>query len=386
MAWLAVLPAFAASEPAALPVLLHWAQPEGRLVFNLSVAVKETAGTKFYESVTRIDLGSEINMILPTQACQAGGGHCGGKCANVGCGCAPQGLSMPAACPGGGKPTGKQRAKNGREYATCPSTDLDIKLGGTELHLAARDVGQVFYMTSVGQCEESAAAKTGFNGHAPFKQAVFSQLGSSVFSLSQATMKLEFGATVPTKPLARVPWSGSGPGGRLVTIIAVNGVPCGDGPGPAPSPGNCTASCSASMPSCDCHCYCQVCHAKCGNGCYDKCHGEGGCNAGCSPDSSNVAVVASGAAQPPVVAAIDSGNGAFLSFGPGSPLKAARQFPFNVTFEGGDTLVFNEAPKVNGHATVASQYSHNVLALGFMSLFTVTFDDEGHLVYFAEAN
>ena len=69
---------------------------------------------------------------------------------------------------------------------------------------------------------------------------------------------------------------------------------------------------------------------------------------------------------------------------PGSPLRAATSFPFNVTFEGGDTLVFTRAPRVNGAATRASPYSHNVLALGFMSEYTVTFDDAGHLVYFAQ--
>lgn len=32
---------------------------------------------------------------------------------------------------------------------------------------------------------------------------------------------------------------------------------------------------------------------------------------------------------------IDSGNSSFLSYGPGSALSAARNFPFSITFEGG---------------------------------------------------
>ena len=138
----------------------------------------------------------------------------------------------------------------------------------------------------------------------------------------------------------------------------------------------------ATRPACDCHCYCAVCDGECGNGCYDKCHGGGGCTRGCGGLDAEEGRRPGAAAA--VVAAIDSGNGAFLSFGPGSPLEAARAFPFNVTFEGGDTLVFARAPRVNGAATRASSYSHNVLALGFMAEYTVTFDDAGHLVYFAK--
>eukprot|EP01044_Picomonas_judraskeda_P001682 COSAG03_NODE_106_length_12644_cov_262.577840_7_plen_287_part_00 len=50
---------------------------------------------------------------------------------------------------------------------------------------------------------------------------------------------------------------------------------------PAPvRPGNCSTTC-ASKPGCDCHCFCQVCHGKCGDGCYDKCLRGSGCSAHC---------------------------------------------------------------------------------------------------------
>jgi hypothetical protein len=367
-----------------LSVPLHWAQPEGRLVLNISVQVGHT----FYESVTRIDLGSEINMMLPTADCAATGCS-SSQCVNNGCKCAPPGLLMPAStCPNGGKPSGKAPAKNGRSYATCAAADVTVQLASVSppLHLQAADLGPVFLMTSVSQCQESCAAKTGFNGHAPFPKAVSRVVGSSIFSLSQKNMALRFGAPVPTAPAVRTPWSGAGGGGRLVTIIAVNGVPVGRGPTPAPpSPPvppaghNCTAACAARADGCNCHCYCAVCAGVCGGGCYDKCAGDGGCKSSCAgPDTAAPIEPAT------TVAAIDSGNGAFLSYGPGSPLAAAKHFPFNITFSGGDTLVFASAPTVLGKPTRAVQYSHNVLALGFMARFDMTFDDEGHVVYFAE--
>eukprot|EP01052_Picozoa_sp_SAG31_P025231 SAG31_NODE_2200_length_6208_cov_2.781306_3_plen_534_part_00 len=52
-------------------------------------------------------------------------------------------------------------------------------------------------------------------------------------------------------------------------------------PGPT-AHGNCSDSdFCANHPTCDCHCFCQVCHGICGNGCYDKCKGGGGCTSGC---------------------------------------------------------------------------------------------------------
>jgi len=54
-------------------------------------------------------------------------------------------------------------------------------------------------------------------------------------------------------------------------------------PAPSPAPGGCMASCAEGKPGCDCHCFCQVCHAKCGDGCYDKCLSGSGCSANCLP-------------------------------------------------------------------------------------------------------
>ena len=54
--------ATAAAAPSTLTIPLHWAQPEGRLVFNVSVGIASADGAAvtYHESVTRIDLGSEI--------------------------------------------------------------------------------------------------------------------------------------------------------------------------------------------------------------------------------------------------------------------------------------------------------------------------------------
>ena len=70
------------------------------------------------------------------------------------------------------------------------------------------------------------------------------------------------------------------------------------------------------------------------------------------------------------------------SYGFGSALVAANKFPFSVTLEGGDTLSFDAPPKVNGKKTEAMQYSHSVLALGFLAPYTVTFDDGQGKAYF----
>ena len=389
--------------PGLLTVPIQWAQPEGRLVMKPSVGVKSSVEVnnisenrlEFYETLSRIDLGSNENMMLPTQACVATG--CSGKsCTNPECSCAPQGLSMPAVCPGGGRASGSHAAKNGRTYATCAASDVSLQLGGRSITLRANDIGPVNYMTAVAKCDESAAAKTGFDGDAPFPRALFKTVGSSIFSLSQRSMQMVFGAKPPANPVMRTPYSQPGGGGRIVTIVAVNGVPCGlSPPSPTPTPaGSCHARCEASYASCDCDCFCSTCQAKCGDGCYDKCHGGGGCKTSCPASiSTNQSTVAfahvsappmeAGAAAQHVVAAVDSGNGAFLSYGPGSPLKAANSFPFNVTFAGGDTMVFLRPPKVNGRSAHAHEYTHNVLALGFMADYDVVFDDGNRLVYFA---
>jgi hypothetical protein len=53
-------------------------------------------------------------------------------------------------------------------------------------------------------------------------------------------------------------------------------------PGPPPSHGNCSSSdFCANHPICNCHCFCAVCHGVCGDGCYDKCTGGGGCKNAC---------------------------------------------------------------------------------------------------------
>ena len=53
-------------------------------------------------------------------------------------------------------------------------------------------------------------------------------------------------------------------------------------PGPPPSHGTCSSGeFCANHPICNCHCFCAVCHGVCGDGCYDKCTGGGGCKNAC---------------------------------------------------------------------------------------------------------
>jgi hypothetical protein len=93
-------------------------------------------------------------------------------------------------------------------------------------------------------------------------------------------------------------------------------------------------------------------------------------------------IAVNGRAVSGVVSTLDSGNGSFLSYAAGSPLAAARNFPFSLTFEGGRTLTFNSAPVLNGQRTRAEEYSHNVLALGFLQTLTATFHDAQKQLYF----
>jgi len=81
---------------------------------------------------------------------------------------------------------------------------------------------------------------------------------------------------------------------------------------------------------------------------------------------------------------IDTGNSAFLTYGPGSPLSAAKKFPFSVTFEGGGTLTFTSAPTVRGETTRVLPYTHNVLALGFLAPYDFVVDDAKKTVTFQE--
>merc|ERR1712166_1720024 len=49
-----------------LQLPLYWAQPDGRLVFNLSLQVKD----QWFTSVSRPDFGSQVGLMLPTSACE----------------------------------------------------------------------------------------------------------------------------------------------------------------------------------------------------------------------------------------------------------------------------------------------------------------------------
>lgn len=299
-----------AEIPSGPTLPLAWAVPENRLVFNITLRIQSA----WLTSTSRIDLGSGEGMMLPTKDCVTS--SCS-HCANSDCKCAPSDvLLVPSRiCPDGSRPSLLPNpAKNGRIYHTCRSADVDVMLGGSQLTLKGSDLTQVLYMTKVARCDESDAAKTGFNGAAPFLRAIYNQVGTHVFSISQTALQLTFGGEASNaggvKATTRFEKKGSG--GRVVKIVAVNG--------------NTVEN---------------------------------------------------------VVAAIDTGNDSFLSYGPGSPLEAAAVFPFSITFDGGDTLTFASAPSVNGKKAQSIAYSHNVLALGFMAPFKVTFDDAKRFVYFS---
>jgi len=287
-------------------VPLTWAQPEGRLTFEISVQVEKT----WYKSISRLDLGSKQPLMLPSDICSTTG--CGSRCVNDDCKCARSDkLLMPAhECPDGSTPKHSSYNHNGRTCVQCEASDVTVELGDSgSMKLRGQEV---MYMNELADCHASASTKTGFNGAAPFTHAIFNNVDRETIGLSMRSLQLTFGAAPPKSAAAIVPWrQQSSSGGREVRIIAVNG-------------------------------------KKVSN----------------------------------VVADIDSGNGAFLTYGSGSPLKAAKHYPFSVTFEGGDTLTFEKAPKVNGQTSRASSYSHNVLALGFMANFDITFDDSNNKVYF----
>jgi len=292
-------------------VPLAWAQPEGRLTFEISVEVENI----WYASVSRLDLGSKQPLMLPSDICSTTG--CGSSCVNDDCKCARSDkLLMPAhSCPDGGTPTPSSYHHNGRTCVQCAASDFQVKLGDSgPMELRGQEV---MYMNKLTDCHASISTKTGFNGAAPFTHAIFDHVDRNTIGLSMQSLRLTFGAAPPGSAAAIVPWrqqSGGSGGGRQVRIIAVNG---------------------------------------------KKVSNE--------------------------VATIDSGNANFLSYGSGSPLKAAEHYPFSITFEGGDTLTFEKAPKVNGRATRAQRYDHNVLALGFMANFDITFDDSNNKVYFVRS-
>lgn len=195
-------------------------------------------------------------------------------------------------------------------------------LAGTELTLPGAQLGKVLYMTDVSKCGESSPAKTGFDGpQAPFLSSLYNAFGTKVFSLTvSGDPHLVLGATPPSTPKVSTPFSWGGQ--------ANSG---GGG---------------------------RVVKITAVNG--EKVKMPGG-----------------------EEAAIDTGNGSFLSYGPGSALSAATKFPFSITFEGGGTLTFQSAPKVNGKATRAVGYTHNVLSLGFLSEYTTTLDDGNQQAHFA---
>jgi len=88
-----------------------------------------------------------------------------------------------------------------------------------------------------------------------------------------------------------------------------------------------------------------------------------------------------------ITAAIDTGNSNFISYNADEALSAAESFPLLITFQGGQTITISSAPTLSlgttTQTTSASSYDHNVLALGFLSLYDVTFDDTNKIAYFS---
>ena len=282
---------------------------------------------------------------------------------------------MPdSCCPGSSGSTPSVRpshAKNGRTTHSCPETDLSAKLGSSALTLPGAVLGEVFYLTKVDRCGWSYPAKTGTCGcwlrhyrclrvSLLSAMALYLSRGLSAFaivtvqqfaslSLSPTDIRGHYGCATgfaASSPFLKAVYSNLAH--QTVTLsVSTPSIAFGL---PAPAAASVHAATSFSAP------------------------GSGG---------RIVQIVAVNGKPVRETAAIDTGNPSFLSYAPGSSLNAAKTFPFNVTFEGGGTVAFQSAPKINGVASAVMEYSHNVLALGFLQPFDVTFDDQQKVAYFA---
>jgi len=328
---LSIVAAFGAcSSSAELTVSLNWASSEGRVTIPFYIKLQGT----YYKTASRADFGSLQTAIIPANTCVYSCSTCytASYLSSGSCACATSTDLVPPSCATSGEPSGSYSGSNGRTYSSCAADTVPISLQDTNLTLSSTVIN---YLTSQSACYGEAPSKIGFNAVAAFPIAIFSGLGltTRVMKLSVSTLKLTFGATIPSSYQAKTSFTqSSSGGGRYVTITAVNGVTL-------------ATSETAAIDT--------------GNGAFFS-------YASSTYDSTVTDSALKGA--------LTSGSTTSVSF------------PLSITFDGGDTVTWTSAPvDPGGSTTSASAYDHNVLALGFLSSLDITFDDTNYVVYMTTA-
>ena len=193
---LSIVAAFGAcSSSAELTVSLNWASSEGRVTIPFYIKLQGT----YYKTASRVDFGSLQTAIIPANTCVYTCSTCytASYLSSGSCACATSTDLVPPSCATSGEPSGSYSGSNGRTYSSCAADTVPISLQDTNLTLSSTVIN---YLTSQSACYGEAPSKIGFNAVAAFPIAIFNGLGLStrVMQLAVSTLKLTFGATIPS--------------------------------------------------------------------------------------------------------------------------------------------------------------------------------------------
>jgi hypothetical protein len=241
------------------------------------------------------------------------------------CKCAADGLRPPAVCPTTDAPPPDPPVDDdkGRTEAACPTGDAIVSIGepARELLLPAlEDTALAVVLEGEKFCgatdteSSPAGTNTGFARGAPFLEGLYGHAPDTTLTLNMA-----------------------GPGGPALVIGAV----------PPEGPGEASVATPVT---------------------------QFGGHAGRAVRITRInGVVPSGGFE---YATLDTGNAAFISAAPGSLFRnAASTFPgqpLTIEFEGGDSVTITDPGVLPGNPSVVpgiENYTHNVLALGFLNKF-----------------
>lgn len=118
---------------------LHWVEPELRLNFQVSIKIEGI----WYNTSSRLDLGSEYGLMIPSKTCKF---TCGPSCINKNCACAPDDMLVPMMCPNGSTPNGSFPFKNGRTCAKCEEQNVTLGIDSEVLVIPGKSLGSLSYL------------------------------------------------------------------------------------------------------------------------------------------------------------------------------------------------------------------------------------------------